>query len=325
MPTKMNNEICYGLVTDTTVRKLDAKVGTVQFVAATEKGVDTWRGRIYLLMSGVDLTQFNANPVLLDAHDRSSADRVIGKASVFKRKTKLYANVEFASDCTDRAKDIKALVMGGFVNAVSVGFTVSKSRILRVGEVYALKDRKIKGPAEVVLAWTLLEISVVPVSANPEAVRLAFMHSIGPLIGDTAHSARDIHKPHPTQEDTPMSDKEPRAEDEQLTAQAPPPEPTEAEIKNRNHLAETATRKADDDYIRSLAPPGFETVAARCILEDKTREEARAALVSALGEQSPAVGSPEPQEKNRSDNNTPPVVKLEDFSDEEFTRAFGGN
>ncbi len=62
------------------VRKIDENGRTFEFVAATEGGVETWLGREFLDMDGIDLARYESNPVLLDSHNRSEATAVIGKA-----------------------------------------------------------------------------------------------------------------------------------------------------------------------------------------------------------------------------------------------------
>lgn len=104
---------------------------------------------------GWDLTNFNKNPVLLWAHDY--AELPIGKVvSARVEKGKLIADFMFATqEANPKAQQIKRLYEEGIVNASSVGFIPLE----RNGNVITRSE--------------LLELSLVPVPANQEALRLA--------------------------------------------------------------------------------------------------------------------------------------------------------
>ena len=115
--------------------------------------------------AGVDLKQFNKNPVVLFAHDYSSPP--IGKALWTKKdKDGILSKVQFAN--TAFANEIFELYQGGFMKAFSVGF---------IPKDYTDGDGE-KSPRRTYNKWELLEYSAVPVPANPEALMLAVSKGI---------------------------------------------------------------------------------------------------------------------------------------------------
>lgn len=102
---------------------------------------------------GWDIKDYLLNPVMLWAHDYS-APPIARALSINPTDPRgLVGTCEFAP--TDFAQEIKTLVEGGFVNALSVGFIPME----RNGNVITKSQ--------------LLEISFVPVPANQEALMLA--------------------------------------------------------------------------------------------------------------------------------------------------------
>jgi HK97 family phage prohead protease len=117
-------------------------------------------------VAGWKLDNYKKNPVVLFAHDYSSLP--IGKCTnIHTSKGALVAEMEFADH--DMAKTVLNLVDGGFLNATSVGFRPLK---------YAMnEERRGMDFSE----QELLEFSIVPVPANPEALIVA-----RELMGDVA-------------------------------------------------------------------------------------------------------------------------------------------
>ncbi len=105
--------------------------------------------------AGWDLTNFKQNPVLLWAHDYSEFP--IGKVTeIAVIDGSLKAKFEFApEDANPKAAQIQKLYEGGYVNASSVGLIP--------------KERN----GHVITRAELLELSLVPVPANQDALRLA--------------------------------------------------------------------------------------------------------------------------------------------------------
>lgn len=123
------------------------------------------RDKEVMLPKGVDFENYNKNPVVLWVHDYSGTP--VGKTQWVKQGRK-YIKAKWEWADTEKAQEIKQLWDGGFLNAVSVGFIVSKSHEPTPDEI-----KKTPEWAEVLLVideWELLEFSIVPVPANPAAL-----------------------------------------------------------------------------------------------------------------------------------------------------------
>lgn len=110
--------------------------------------------------SGWDLKNFQVNPVMLWAHDYS-APPVAKATNVTVTKAGLVLDYEFApAEANPFAQQVKALVDGGFLNAVSVGFM------------------PLERNGNSITKMELLEVSFVPVPANPQALQLMLSKGI---------------------------------------------------------------------------------------------------------------------------------------------------
>jgi HK97 family phage prohead protease len=115
--------------------------------------------------AGWDLTDFQANPVALWAHD-SCAPPIGGARNVAVEGDHLLGDIEFAPPETYAFADtIYRLVLGKFLRAVSVGFLPTR---------YAFVENDPEcGFGIDFLEQSLLEISICPVPANPNALQEA--------------------------------------------------------------------------------------------------------------------------------------------------------
>jgi HK97 family phage prohead protease len=149
-----------------TLRGIDDKKRTITFVASTE-AVDRY-GDI-LRVSGWDTKNYEKNPVFLWGH--KSQDPPIGKTLAIHKETTppaLVHVVQFADAKTYPFADtIFNLYKGGYMKAVSVGFrpTAQPNHILD-------ENGEWSGGVEYT-SQELLELSAVPIPANPEAVARA--------------------------------------------------------------------------------------------------------------------------------------------------------
>jgi HK97 family phage prohead protease len=143
----------------------DAEARRMRFIASDES-VDRY-GDI-IRVEGWDLSNFKANPVLLFGHDSRSVP--IGRVTEIAVEGRaLVASAEFRPEGdSEMADDVWRALQGKFLNAVSVGFLPTKM------------PNDIKDPATnewtggyEFIAQELLELSVVPVPANPQALALA--------------------------------------------------------------------------------------------------------------------------------------------------------
>ncbi|KKM79449.1 hypothetical protein LCGC14_1349820 [marine sediment metagenome] len=138
-------------------KKQNAQVeqADVSVLASTE---DTDRDMEVIKQDGIDLTHFLKNPVILFAHNYSAPP--IGKAISAKvTDAGLQVDIKFASKkANPLGPQIRQLMKEGILKAVSIGF-IPKER--------DENDPKIISKSE------MLELSVVPVPANPHALALA--------------------------------------------------------------------------------------------------------------------------------------------------------
>ncbi len=260
------------------LRAVDEDTRTATFVAATETPVDTWRGREYLRISGVDLARYQKNPVLLDAHDRYTSDSVIGRGAVRIEGDELLVDATFAD--TERANVVWQLVRGGFLRAVSVGFSYWRkdTKELDDGE----NDGAFTGPGVVINKWQLYEISTVPVGADENALKralgLADEEDVAPV---ARHLMSYLQRliPNEPQGDDSMSEKP-----DEARTQEQGNEPPESEKGLREILEGIAPKTVD-----------LTDVIDRCVLEDMPLSQARAEMSKAFSERAKPAGTPEPQ------------------------------
>lgn len=132
--------------------------GPIRFLAATEGAK---RDGLNLLMEGLDLDRFRANPVILWAHNYWAPP--IGRGvQAFTEGARLFVDVEF--DRADPfAVSVEQKYRRGYLNGVSVGFDPLKV-VNEEGEEVPWWEG---GDVE---SWELLEVSTVPVPMDPEAL-----------------------------------------------------------------------------------------------------------------------------------------------------------
>jgi len=134
--------------------------GSIRFVASNES--EDRYGDI-VRADGWDLKQYRSNPVVLFGHMH---DSVVGAASrVWVDGKQLMADIKLAAQGTSALVDsVRALVQQKILKAVSVGFLPSEYKEIRqngnfVGYEFTKQE--------------LLEISIVAVPANSEALAIA--------------------------------------------------------------------------------------------------------------------------------------------------------
>lgn len=132
---------------------LERKEGEIVGIASTS-AID--RDGESIDQNGWELDNFNQNPVLMVAHDYSEFP--VGKCvEIGVRDGKLIFKAVF-SQATQKAREAYELVKEGVLSAFSVGFIPKQYDPNR---------------PELITKAELLEISLVPVPANPEAVVMA--------------------------------------------------------------------------------------------------------------------------------------------------------
>jgi HK97 family phage prohead protease len=124
----------------------------IRFVASTPTA-DRIGDRVF--PSGIDLTNYTKNPIVLFDHDHKSP---IGTAKVWVENDKLLMEPTF-SDASGTARETAALVRQGVLKAVSIGFLPLETKPNQNGGFDIIKSE-------------LLEVSIVSVPMNQEALRI---------------------------------------------------------------------------------------------------------------------------------------------------------
>lgn len=143
------------------VESVDKEAGVLSVAVATDLSED--RDGEVVNPDGLDFNNFMRNPVLLWAHNYHDAP--IGKVLELKRDgNRMLFKPQFAVGISEKAKQIFDLYSEGYLNAFSIGFIPKE------------KEGNIFTKAE------LLEISCVPVPANPNALVLARSKGYDPAL-----------------------------------------------------------------------------------------------------------------------------------------------
>jgi HK97 family phage prohead protease len=168
MPQRKAPSVGDRLTRDVTIEKSADSSRTVTFVASDES-VDRY-GDI-IRASGWDLANFKFNPVLLFGHDSSKVP--IGRVpEISVQGSRLIATAQFREEGkSEDADDVYSAIQEGLLNAVSVGFLPTKAP----NYIWADDDPKHERwpTGYEFVAQELLELSVVPVPANAQALALA--------------------------------------------------------------------------------------------------------------------------------------------------------
>lgn len=139
----------------------DAKNGVLRVAVATDSSVD--RDGEIIDSNGWDFNNFLKNPVLLWAHDYR--EEPVGKVTGLQKDgDRVLFSAELAVGISEKATRIYELFQKGFLNAFSVGFIPKewKDGVNEMGKAVRTFTKT-----------ELLEISVVPVPANANALVMA--------------------------------------------------------------------------------------------------------------------------------------------------------
>jgi HK97 family phage prohead protease len=132
-------------------------------VVASDESVDRY-GDI-IRAAGWELDHYRANPVVLFGHD---SKQIVGTAEMQVKGKRLLATIELAQAGTSALVDmVRALVGQKILRATSVGFRPTKAP----NEIKNDKNEWTGGYE--FIAQELLELSLVAIPANPQALSLA--------------------------------------------------------------------------------------------------------------------------------------------------------
>lgn len=154
---------------NTHIKGIDEVTRTITFIASDET-LDRYQEVI--AYNSWDLSAFKKNPVFLWAHDYHSLPIGVVKAWVDKQAKALMASVRFPEPgLYEFADQVFNLFKEGFLRAVSVGFIATK---------WENGDGKTVPWYRKYTGTELIELSAVPVPANPSALVNAVERSIIP-------------------------------------------------------------------------------------------------------------------------------------------------
>ncbi len=193
------------------IRKRNEETRTITFVASD--GARDAAGTV-LNQDGWSLKRYDKNPIVGYQHevyggwDGSDPDNVIGKARAYVEEGELLADITFEpKDVNEKAEKIYKKLLFGSLNAVSVGFRAIGKGHWGEGEE-ALDG---SNPTYYYAGQELLEISVVNIPSNPNAVRRAMEYEQNEL-----KALMEAEKPAP--------------------AANPDPDPEDRSVENANRL-----------------------------------------------------------------------------------------
>lgn len=155
-----------------TVRE-DGKERSVEFIASTEDPARVFDWDRYdfvdevLLMKGMRVPD-NGQVPFLDSHNRGSVDDVLGSFREIKIEGNKAIGRAFFSQ-KDKAKEAFQDVRDGHITDVSVGYRVDDYEYINEGESREIDGRSYKGPLKLSKAWSLKEVSLTPIGADPNA------------------------------------------------------------------------------------------------------------------------------------------------------------
>jgi phage head maturation protease len=245
---------------------IDESSFSVEVLMATEDPVavfDTreWRViREILLMSGLETVE---QVPFLDNHRRFSNDDVYGSArNITPGIAGLIGRAYF--DGND-PRSLRAFnkVKAGHIRDVSVGYQVLSYQELNPGEERLISGKTYKNESQqvlrVVTLWRLLELSLTPIGADSRAKMRK-----EPEMADTQ-------------------------EEEKAAGQ-----PSGSKVVKKVEDEKARELRATKERLMAVCPRGLEDLAESLMLEEKSYEEARAALLAAHSERCKPIGSEEP-------------------------------
>lgn len=265
------------------IRAVEGQERTYRFIVATESPVNVGIGRPEVLrMSGASMKRMRPFCSVLDAHCTSGIRSVLGKAKAEIVGRRMEA--EITLDPSPEGDGAKIRLDSGSLRTASIGYRVDMSKAidLRAGQTNGEGDAIVHGPALVQEAWEPYEITLCPVPADEQAVRI---RSISEHAGrGRGSSVMEFSGIVPSPAPAPMSN-------QPVAASGPPA----AEHRDLPEEIVARRRAALDSQIRSLAPACVRDVADECVMRGMDLEGARAAISAAyIARRAAPNGTPEP-------------------------------
>jgi len=170
------------------------------FVITTDR-IDR-QGEIVTL-DGWDFTAYLTNPVVLDSHSYSSIESIVGRCIGINRSADGWtADIRFNG--SEYGALAQSLVDGGDLRAVSVGFrplAIEYPDLASLRASRTVDDETMKSLVSIApdpsaairhVQKELLEISVVPIPANADAIRIRSIDDTAAMVANSKESAVEI-------------------------------------------------------------------------------------------------------------------------------------
>lgn len=151
------------------IKTIDTQT-TDGWIVASTPAVDRQNDRVMPL--GIDLTNYQKNPVVVFGHNYSAPWAIIGRAvdmAVDMSGLRMKPELRAPANDSDPMNVIKALWDAGLLRAASIGFMPIEAKQNEFGGLDFTKTQ-------------LLEVSLVGIPANQEALRLAIKALDAPAI-----------------------------------------------------------------------------------------------------------------------------------------------
>lgn len=147
---------------------LDDQARTVDAVMTTEtpaKVVDWERWEIVDEILILDGAQYAKQLPLLNSHDRSGVEQVLGSVRDIRRDgDALVGTVHFSS--VPEADSAMIKVREGHLTDFSIGYSVQESVWVPEGQSYALNGKSYDGPVKISTKFEIRELSICPIGAD---------------------------------------------------------------------------------------------------------------------------------------------------------------
>lgn len=275
------------------VRAVEGKDRTYEFVVATEAPVDVGIGRPEVLrMRGADLKRMKPTCSVLDTHDHGIRS-ILGKAKVRVDGKRMLAEIEL--DPSPEGDAAKIRLDSGSLRTASIGYRVNRaeSRELRAGEHDGAGDGRVEGPAVVQRSWAPHEITLCPVPADERAVRIRSFNKRSPV------KFSDLPGQQPADElDADNVEQHTDEAEQERAAPTPPPAKPKAKPAAKPQPVTLLPLERLRREAAAITPKGLEAVTERALLEDDADiDTVRAALKKAAAKRMKPLGTPEPVEE----------------------------
>ncbi len=161
-----------------TITRAPREEGGLLWFQGTSEAVDSHDSIIRA--DGADFTRFRDNPVVLLDHE-NRVDSIAGQAEEIRPTDNPKGHefgIRFASEESERAARAERLARAGILRGSSIGFI--PKRVRQASEI-SEAERTLLGLGRfgyIVEEWELLELTVVPVGSNPEALKRAVAEGV---------------------------------------------------------------------------------------------------------------------------------------------------